>query len=97
MTAHYTIPETALELPRWLNPIPRGSPKMIVARAVMWGGYTHLQKGITHTGKYAYLNDPTQQLKSAAQPQKRRNPLAGVREPISSSSPGACQGPGRNW
>lgn len=47
MTAPYTIPGTALELPRWLNPVPRGSPKMIAARAVMWGGYIHLQKGIT--------------------------------------------------
>lgn len=49
----YTIAGGGLELPRWLKPVPRGSPKRVLARAVMWGGYTHLQKGPTHTVQYA--------------------------------------------
>lgn len=48
MTMQYTIPGTALELPQWLNPAPRGSPKKVLARAVMWGGYVHLPKGFSH-------------------------------------------------
>lgn len=43
----YTIHGQGPELPRWRNSLPRGSPMTELARAVMWGGYTHLQKGIT--------------------------------------------------
>ena len=53
MTMQYTIPGKVLELPRWLNPAPRGSPKKVLARAVMWGGYIHLPKGFLHTTEYA--------------------------------------------
>lgn len=50
MSGHiYTIHNEGPELPRWLKPVPRGSPKRTLARAVMWGGYTHLLKGPTHT------------------------------------------------
>lgn len=59
MTMHYTISGTVFELPpRRLNPAPRGSPKKVLARAVMWGGgYVHLPKGFLHTTKYAHVND----------------------------------------
>jgi hypothetical protein len=57
MTMQCTIPGKVLELPRWLNPAPRGSPKKVLARAVMWGGYVHLPKGFLHTTEYAHVND----------------------------------------
>lgn len=57
MTMQYTIPGTVFELPRWLNPAPRGSPKKVLARAVMWGGYVHLPKGFFAPTEYAHVND----------------------------------------
>ncbi|OFV72799.1 hypothetical protein RERY_66150 [Rhodococcus erythropolis] len=48
----YIIADGGLELDRWLKPVPRGSPKTALARALMWGGYTHRLKG-HHTAQYA--------------------------------------------